>query len=160
MLRSGPNATGSSSSSSSSNVSARHPYIHQRSYSTPIDNVPFTASHAPTDSINTNVEVAKYTETIDRIGHFLSTPSQSEYNFSLENTIISESLLSWSSYHSLPNCDGAHVELYITYMLDISLLFIMMVASASCCSYYPHYDTRIENNTSKKNILSLNITSY
>ncbi len=89
-------STVQSSSTSSTNLSTRFPYNIERSYSTPIDNLPFATTSLPlaTDLVNTNFEFNKCFATIDRIGQYLSTPSQSEYNFNLENSILSESLLS------------------------------------------------------------------
>ncbi len=88
-------STVQSSSTSSTNLSARLPYNIERSYSSPIDNLPFSPTYSmATDLVYTNFEFTKCFQTIDRIGQYLSTPSQSEYNFHLENSILSESLLS------------------------------------------------------------------
>jgi hypothetical protein len=96
MIRMGPSAQAQTSTvQSSSTSSTRLPYNIERSYSTPIDNLPFTPTfNMANDLVNTNFEFTKCFETIDRIGLYLSTPSQSEYNFTLENNILSESLLS------------------------------------------------------------------
>jgi len=61
---------------------------------TPIDNVPFaasTSSQAARLNHGTQLtDLGKSFQVVDRVGVFLSTPSQSDYNFSLENTVIRE----------------------------------------------------------------------
>ncbi|CAG2100238.1 unnamed protein product [Medioppia subpectinata] len=77
------------------------PTVAQRTcaqtYSSPIDNIPFTTlmSGSGNDWLVDNNQRAlnKSFETIDRIQQYLSTASQSEYSFHLENNILSESLL-------------------------------------------------------------------
>ena len=65
-----------------------------QSYSSPIDNIPFNLVSGRESVDNNSMSVSKCLETIDRIQQYLSTESQSQYNFHLENTILSESLLS------------------------------------------------------------------
>ena len=66
-----------------------------QSYNSPIDNIPFAPINSSQELTDQNsMSVSKCFETIDRIQQYLSSKSQSEYNFQLENTILSESLLS------------------------------------------------------------------
>lgn len=88
-----PSTTQTSTAANVANANSRHPFSHQRADSNPIDIVPFT-SFTATGSHSTNVELSRCAATIDRVGQFLSNPAQSEYNFQLENSILSESLLS------------------------------------------------------------------
>jgi len=81
--------------SSSSNTNSNLPYNMEHPHSSPIDNVPFTTIYNNnTTNDTTNTDINKCFQTIDRIQQYLSTPSQSEYSFNLENSILSESLLS------------------------------------------------------------------
>ena len=67
-----------------------------QNYNSPIDNIPFSPLLASGQQLldNHSMSVSKCLETIERIQQYLYTESQSEYNFNLENTILSESLLS------------------------------------------------------------------
>jgi hypothetical protein len=66
---------------------------HVRQPSTnPLDNVPFSANMGSAVSRLTSggqvTELGRYFQVVDRIGQFLSTPSQSDYNFSLERSVV------------------------------------------------------------------------
>lgn len=68
------------------------PVSYERTLSTPLDNIPFTARPESLSGSNGQVaDLTRYFRVVDRIGLFLSTPSQSDYNFRLENSIIRES---------------------------------------------------------------------
>ncbi|KAI1288136.1 hypothetical protein HDE_09609 [Halotydeus destructor] len=76
---------------------------HQRqasSVSTPMDNVPFTTGSAvgaaKIASGSQLTDLGKCFQVVDRIGVFLSTPSQSDYNFSFEHSVVRENQASQS----------------------------------------------------------------
>ncbi|XP_054163559.1 uncharacterized protein LOC128961350 [Oppia nitens] len=90
------------SSSSSATTTTPIASGHQSSYISPIDNIPFTTTYGGScgfESVGGVYDpqnwrsLAKSFATIDRIQQYLSTSSQSEYSFHLENNILSESLL-------------------------------------------------------------------
>lgn len=68
-----------------------------RQHSTnPLDNVPFSTSSTGAAASrltagNQVTDLGRCFQVVDRIGQFLSTPSQSDYNFSLEKSVVRES---------------------------------------------------------------------
>lgn len=89
----------SNSAASTWNSHFQSPFSHNRTPSTPMDNVPFSPSgvaggHANSSSGSHHgqpYDLGKCFQVVDRVGTFLSTPSQSDYNFSLENSVVRDS---------------------------------------------------------------------
>ena len=76
-------------------ISSKTALNHKHQNSNPIDNVPFASLINEVDMMShSNIEMNNAFMTIDRIGMFLSTPSQSEYNFHLEKSILREGFFS------------------------------------------------------------------
>src|SRR5689334_9619968 len=63
----------------------------QASTLNPMDDVPFSPSSANASRLSVGsqaTDLGRCFQVVDRIGIFLSTPSQSDYNFSLENSVV------------------------------------------------------------------------
>lgn len=116
MLRSPPQLAAGNVNTWSSHVAPFATASTTNNSSSPLDNVPFAAANVSTACrLNVGAQLTelgknwirdlfaecimttragKCFHVVDRVGVFLSTPSQSDYNFQLENTVVRETMAS------------------------------------------------------------------